>query len=115
MYRANTEAQRRIAATFIDWGIPTSQAILAAKRGAPNLPVIASGGLRSGLDIAKCIALGAIVGGMAGPFLKAAVNSVEAVLEQINITHSEIKISMFGIGADSISALQNTDRLMSNE
>ena len=112
MYRAKTEAQRRIAATFVDWGIPTSQAILAAKRGAPNLPVIASGGLRSGLDIAKCIALGAIIGGMAGPFLKAAVKSVEAVLEQINITHSEIKISMFCIGVGSIADLQNTDRLI---
>ena len=112
MYRAKTEAQRRIAATFVDWGIPTSDAILAAKRGAPDLPIIASGGLRSGLDIAMCIALGAVVGGMAGPFLKAAVKSVEAVLEQINITHSEIKISMFGVGADSITALQNTDRLI---
>lgn len=111
MYRAQTAAQRRVAATFVDWGIPTSQAILAAKQAGPGTPVIASGGLRSGLDLAKCIALGADLGGMAGPFLKAAVNSLEAVLDQIKITQTELRIAMFCIGAGSITALQNTDRL----
>jgi len=112
MYRAQTEVQRRVAATFVDWGIPTSQAILAAKRAGPHTPIIASGGLRSGLDIAKCIALGATAGGMAGPFLKAAVKSVEAVLDQIKITQTELQVAMFCIGATSIKALQNTDRLI---
>jgi isopentenyl-diphosphate delta-isomerase len=111
MYRAQTEAQQRVAATFADWGIPTSQAVLAAKRAAPRIPIIASGGLRTGLDMAKCIALGATLGGMAGPFLKAAVNSLEAVLDQIKITQTELRIAMFCIGAGSITALQNTDRL----
>ncbi len=112
MYRAQTAVQRRIAATFIDWGIPTSEAILAARRAAPELPVIASGGLRSGLDVAKCIALGALVGGMAGPFLKAADDSLQAVLDQIHVTRTELKIAMFCIGAANIAALQNTDRLL---
>ncbi|MCG3206918.1 MAG: Isopentenyl-diphosphate delta-isomerase [Anaerolineae bacterium] len=112
MYRAQTDVQRQIAATFIDWGIPTSQAILAVKNVAPRLPIIASGGLRSGLDIAKCIALGATMGGMAGPFLKAAVQSVAAVVDQITVTQTELKIAMFGIGVDSISALQQTRRLL---
>ncbi len=114
MYRAKTEVQRRIAATFVDWGIPTADALLAAKKSAPGLPVIASGGLRNGLDIAKCIALGALLGGMAGPFLKAATRSLEAVLDEIKITQTELQIAMFGIGADSISALQNTGRLQHN-
>lgn len=112
MYRAQTDVQRQIAATFIDWGIPTSQAIVAVKNVAPRLPIIASGGLRSGLDIAKCIALGATMGGMAGPFLKAAVQSVAAVVDQITVTQTELKIAMFGIGVDSISALQQTRRLL---
>ncbi|MCB0193728.1 MAG: type 2 isopentenyl-diphosphate Delta-isomerase, partial [Anaerolineae bacterium] len=112
MYRAKTEIQRRVAATFVDWGIPTSEAILAAKEaGGAKFPIIASGGLRNGLDIAKCIALGAIMGGMAGPFLKAAVKSLEAVLEQIEITHTELRVAMFCIGAATIEALQNTHRL----
>ncbi|MCB9077504.1 MAG: type 2 isopentenyl-diphosphate Delta-isomerase [Anaerolineaceae bacterium] len=112
MYRAKTEVQRRVAATFVDWGIPTSEAIQAARQaGGANFPVIASGGLRDGLDVAKCIALGANMGGMAGPFLKAAVKSLDAVLEQIQITQTELRVAMFGVGAATIEALQNTDRL----
>lgn len=112
MYRADSEIRRRVAATFVDWGIPTSAALLAAKRVSPDLPTIASGGLRNGLDIAKCIALGAELGGMAGPFLKAAVKSLQAVMDEIEITTTELQIAMFAIGADSISALQTTDRLI---
>lgn len=112
MYRAQSEIRRRVAATFVDWGIPTSEAILAARRVGSNLPIIASGGLRNGLDMAKCIALGASVAGMAGPFLKAAVNSLQAVLDEIEIATTELRIAMFGIGVDSIAGLQNTDRLI---
>lgn len=112
MYRAKSEVRRRVAATFVDWGIPTSEAIVAAKRGGSGLPIIASGGLRNGLDMAKCLALGASVAGMAGPFLKAAVNSVQAVLDEIEIATTELRIAMFGIGVDSIEALQGTERLI---
>lgn len=112
-YRAKTEVRRRVAATFIDWGIPTSEAILAARRGAgPALPVIASGGLRNGLDVAKCIALGATAGGMAGPFLKAAVKSVQAVLDEIEIAAAELRIAMFCAGIGSIERLQGSERLV---
>ena len=112
MYRARSEIQRRVAATFIDWGIPTAEAILAIKRTGANIPIIASGGIRHGLDAAKCIALGATLAGMAGPFLKAAVQSHQAVLDEIEIAHRELRVAMFGIGAASIAALQNTDRLI---
>ena len=112
MYRAKTELQRKVASTFIDWGIPTAEAVLAARRAGPNIPIIASGGLRNGLDLAKSIALGATLGGMAGPFLKAAVNSLEAVLEQVQIVQAELSIAMFCTGAATIAALQHTDRLL---
>lgn len=112
MYRANSEIRRRVAATFVDWGIPTSEAILAAKRAGGSLPIIASGGLRNGLDMAKCIALGATLAGMAGPFLKAAVDSLQAVLDEIEIATTELRVAMFGIGVDSIAGLQQTDRLI---
>lgn len=112
MYRANSEIRRRVAATFVDWGIPTSEAILAAKRAGGSLPIIASGGLRNGLDMAKCIALGATLAGMAGPFLKAAVDSLQAVLDEIEIATTEVRVAMFGIGVDSIAGLQQTDRLI---
>ena len=112
MYRAKSDIRRRVAATFVDWGIPTSEAILAARRAAADLPIIASGGLRNGLDMAKCIALGATLGGMAGPFLKAAVNSLQAVLDEIEIATTELRIAMFAIGVDSLAGLQQTDRLI---
>ncbi len=115
MYRAPSEIHRRVAATFVDWGIPTAESIVAVKDGHPATKIIASGGLRNGLDIAKCIALGAHLGGMAGPFLKAAVKSTEAVLQEIEIAKTELQVAMFAIGAESIVALQTTDRLLKRE
>jgi isopentenyl-diphosphate delta-isomerase len=115
MHRAKSEIRRRVAATFVDWGIPTAEAILAARRVSATLPIIASGGLRNGLDIAKCIPLGATLGGMAGPFLKAAIISLQAVLDEIEITTTELRIAMFAIGVDSIAKLQQTDRLIKSD
>ena len=108
MHRAQTEAQKRLAAAFLDWGIPTADAILNVRRAAPDLIVLASGGLRSGLDIAKCLALGASLGGMAGPFLKAAVQSVELTVQTIQEIVREIRVCMFAAGAGSIEQLQHT-------
>ncbi|NWF68797.1 MAG: type 2 isopentenyl-diphosphate Delta-isomerase [Chloroflexi bacterium] len=110
-HRAPTAFHARVAASFADWGIPTAEAVQYAKQGAPHLPIIASGGLRDGIDIAKCIALGACVGGMAGPFLKAADQSVEAVDQLIRETATQIRIAMLCSGADSIAALQQTPLL----
>jgi isopentenyl-diphosphate delta-isomerase len=78
------------------------------KRAAPHLPIIASGGIRSGIDIAKAIALGASIGGMAGPFLKAATISAEAVAETLEETIRVLRIAMFAAGARDIAALQQT-------
>jgi isopentenyl-diphosphate delta-isomerase len=105
-HRAPTAYHARVAASFADWGIPTSDAVQYAVKGAPNLPVIASGGLRDGIDIAKCIALGATAGGMAGPFLKAADHSIEAVEQLIRETVTQLRISMLCSGAKNISQLQ---------
>jgi isopentenyl-diphosphate Delta-isomerase len=107
MHRAKTESQARLAAAFVDWGIPTSEAILNVHRAAPGLMIIASGGLRSGVDIAKCIALGASMGGMAGPFLKAAARSHEATVQTIEELKREIQVCMFAAGAGDVKALQN--------
>ncbi|NJN43891.1 MAG: hypothetical protein HC806_03590 [Anaerolineae bacterium] len=108
MYRAQTESQKRLAAAFLDWGIPTAEAILNVRRAAPGLTVLASGGLRTGLDIAKSIALGASLGGMAGPFLKAAAESVEMTTQTIEEVKREIRVCMFAAGAGSIEQLQKT-------
>lgn len=108
MHRAQNESQARLAAAFVDWGIPTAEAILNVRRAAPELLVIASGGVRSGVDIAKCIALGANLGGMAGPFLKAAARSPEAVIQTIHEFQREIQVTMFAAGAGNIGQLKST-------
>ena len=108
MHRAKTDSQKRVAAAFMDWGIPTADAIQNVRRAAPRLPVIASGGLRDGVEMAKCLALGAGLCGMAGPFLKAAAVSTEAVTEAIAEVAREIRIAMFAAGAGRIEQLQKT-------
>ncbi len=105
MYRAKSEIQAQLAENFKDWGIPTAEAITQIHHALPNLPIIASGGLRTGLDVAKCIALGASLGGMAGPFLKAAVHSTKAVLEQVHLTQQSIKLTMFATGSLTLDDL----------
>lgn len=110
-HRAPTAFHARVAASFADWGIPTADAVQYAVNAAPHLKVIASGGLRDGIDIAKCIALGAVMGGMAGPFLKAADNSIEAVDQLIRELRAQIRIAMLCSGAQTISQLQNTPLL----
>ena len=108
MYRAKTENQRRLAAAFVDWGIPTAEAILNVRQAAPDLKVFASGGIRSGVDIAKCIALGASLGGMASPFLKAAVRSLEETVDTIEEIRREIQVCTFACGAGNLEELDHT-------
>jgi isopentenyl-diphosphate delta-isomerase len=105
MHRAETEDQQIIASSFVNWGIPTAETLQLVKSAVPDLPILASGGLRNGVEITKCLALGAVMGGMAGPFLKAAVESSEEVVRVINRLKHEIRISMFGAGAKDLEAL----------
>jgi len=105
MHRAETDHQRKIASAFADWGIPTAETIKSVHNAVPNLPIFASGGLHNGVDLSKCIALGAMMGGMAGPFLRAATNSAQAVIDEINRVKKEIQISMFAAGAGDLETL----------
>jgi isopentenyl-diphosphate delta-isomerase len=108
MHRAKTESQKRLAAAFIDWGIPTAEAIINVRKAAPGVKIIASGGLRSGVDVAKCLALGSSLGGMASPFLKAAARSTEDTIQVIRELQREIQVCMFAAGAGNISMLSNS-------
>jgi isopentenyl-diphosphate Delta-isomerase len=105
MHRATDERQARLAAAFVDWGIPTADSILFVRQAAPVLKIIASGGLRTGIDITKCMALGAVLGGMAGPFLKAAVKSIQTTVQTIQEVKREIQVCMFAAGAADLGAL----------
>jgi isopentenyl-diphosphate delta-isomerase len=111
MHRAPDEFTRQLAATFVGWGIPTADSILNARRATPNMTVFASGGLKDGLDIAKCIALGATLGGMAGPFLKAAALSTEKAVEMMKLTKRQIEVTMFAAGAGTLEDLKENKLL----
>jgi isopentenyl-diphosphate delta-isomerase len=108
MFRNGDESGRRIASHFRDWGIPTSAALQAVHSLDLGLPLIASGGLQTGVDMAKCIALGADLCGMAGRLLKAATTSTDAVSEVFAELHKELQIAMFACGAPSIDSLKKT-------
>lgn len=107
MYRAPDEFTRQLAATFVGWGISTADSILNVKKAVPGVTIFASGGLKDGLDIAKCIALGATLGGMAGHFLKAAAISTEKTIETIKLTKRQIEVTMFAAGVQTLEELKS--------
>ncbi len=102
----------RVAEEFRDWGIPTADAVVGCRRGFPDGLVIASGGLRTGLDAAKCLALGADAVGFAAPLLKAAVVSRRAVDERLRGIIEGLRIAMFCIGAATLTDLAGTPHLV---
>jgi isopentenyl-diphosphate Delta-isomerase len=106
-HRAPTAFHARVARAFADWGIPTAEAIKNAYDVIPDKPIIASGGLGDGVDIAKCIALGANLGGLAGSFLKAADKSQENVEELIRELTSQLRIAMLCSGAQNLAELRD--------
>jgi isopentenyl-diphosphate delta-isomerase len=114
-YRAPSERLRRLARSFADWGIPTAESLVAVGQAAPHLPRIASGGIRDGIDVAKCLALGASAAGLASPFLKAAAVSAESVVETIDFLAEELRIAMFCAGASDVAALREPGRLVGSQ
>ncbi len=133
--RTEFETLKNVAEIFKDWGIPTSESILAVKKTMDKLfnlkksnnksknnsvksnetckfVLIASGGIRDGLDIAKAIALGADLVGIALPILKKINISIDACISYIKELELGLKIAMFGIGAKSIEELKNTSFLI---
>ena len=108
MHRAPDEFMRQLAAAFVGWGIPTAESIELVKTAAPGVRIFASGGLRDGIDIAKCIALGATLGGMAGPFLKAAAQSTEAAVDAIRLIVQQLRVTMFAAGAGNLESLRTS-------
>lgn len=105
MHRMKDLRRAAIAAAFRDWGIPTAESIKLVRAAVPNLPIIASGGLRNGVEIAKTIALGASLAGMAGPFLKAAARSQEETVALVEDVITELRIAMFAAGAPDLIRL----------
>lgn len=105
---ARIEAQRaddlEFGAAFANWGIPTPDSIRAVA-SVSGVTVIGSGGIRTGIDVAKAVALGADVVGLAYPFLGAALESADAVVSRIERTVSELRVSMFCAGTRTLADL----------
>jgi isopentenyl-diphosphate Delta-isomerase len=101
-----------VAATFAGWGIPTAECLLAARRIEPRGTLIASGGIRTGLDVVKALALGADLVGVAGPFLRAAADGYDAAFALAREFTQVLRVAMFGLGERTISDLQNTKRVL---
>ncbi len=115
-YRAldqGAEREARVGKTFWDWGIPSPVSVLDL---APlGLPVIASGGVRSGLDVARAVALGAAAAGTAGGLLRAAsIGFAETKTELETLVH-ELRVAMFLTGSQDLGALARAPYVVTGE
>jgi isopentenyl-diphosphate delta-isomerase len=103
--RAARSGQRPDTA-FADWGIPTGEAVAAVRQALPEIELIASGGIRTGVDMAKAIALGADLAALGQPLLAAALESADKVVESLAGVIHEIKVSMLCVGAKDLAELR---------
>lgn len=105
LHRLTSPADREVAASFRDWGIPTAASIRMVRETDATITLLASGGLRTGTDIAKAIALGANAATMATPILRAALESPEALESRIRLLRRQLTITMFLTASPDIRAL----------
>jgi len=107
-FRQPNDTGRRVAGAFADWGLPTTECIREVRAALPDVTLIASGGVRSGVDVAKAIALGADLAGTARPALFDAIHErgAEAVIEGLGAFIRELRVAMFCSGCADLQALR---------
>jgi isopentenyl-diphosphate delta-isomerase len=105
----------RVAAAFAGWGIPSAVALSQARAAAPTAVILASGGVRSGLDLAVASALGADLVGAAGPFLRAAAAGPQACIDLATEWIEVLRIAMFCTGSADLAALRSDGRLVRHD
>jgi len=109
--RTEDDLRRNAAEAFNNWGLPTKDCIVSVRSKLPQAPIVASGGMKTGVDAAKALTIGANIVGFARTLLHAATESVEDVLKVMEQIEFELKMTMFGIGASNVEALKNTNRV----
>ncbi|MCW3133022.1 MAG: type 2 isopentenyl-diphosphate Delta-isomerase [Methanophagales archaeon] len=121
IYRAKAEGDElgvRLGHLFgWDWGIPTVESIVECSALPFSMPIIATGGIRNGLDVAKSIALGADLCSAALPFLKSALKNVNAgkVIEKIKEMGEELKVAMFLTGCKTVEELKEAEVIITGK
>ncbi|MFV9506839.1 MAG: type 2 isopentenyl-diphosphate Delta-isomerase [Oscillochloridaceae bacterium umkhey_bin13] len=107
-FRQPNDQGRRVAGAFADWGLPTTECVREVRAALPDATIIASGGVRSGVDVAKAIALGADLAGTAKPALVSAIDErgSEAVVEGLSSFIRELRVAMFCSGCADMAALR---------
>jgi len=111
-YRHQNPAHHQSGILFQDWGIPTPLALQSIRAAVPSATLIASGGIRSGLDMAKSVILGASMAGLAKPFLDAAMKSTGEVRAVIQRLRREFTTAMFLLGVATIADLKGRGDLI---
>ncbi|MBV8726797.1 MAG: type 2 isopentenyl-diphosphate Delta-isomerase, partial [Candidatus Eremiobacteraeota bacterium] len=110
-HRLSEPWRARVAAAFATWGVPTAECLIAAREAAPSRMIFASGGIRDGIDVAKAIALGADLVGIAAPFLRAATDGEEAANQCAREIVETLRIAMFSVGARTLPDLRSSAHL----
>jgi isopentenyl-diphosphate Delta-isomerase len=105
--RSGDPARERVAEAFGDWGYATPRATAALRAALPEVPLVASGGIRNGVHVAKALALGADLAGLALPFLRAADESDAAVAALIDELVTALRIALFATGSRSVADLRD--------
>ena len=104
----NNKLHARGAKTFWDWGIPTPTSIVETGEATKwEIPIIATGGIRNGLDIARAIALGATCAGIAHTLLDPAIKGSEHTLFETDAIIKELRAAMFLVGADNVTKMKD--------
>ncbi|MDO4642564.1 MAG: type 2 isopentenyl-diphosphate Delta-isomerase [Cardiobacteriaceae bacterium] len=98
--------------TFQDWGLTTVESLRLNRRAHPDVTLIASGGIRNGIDMAKAVLLGAQLCGIAAPFLSAAQQSAQAVIQIIDQLAREYRTALFLLGCRDNAALRDNHHLL---
>lgn len=104
--RAASARAKAIAAPFRDWGIPTARAITDVRAACPSATLIASGGLKDGLDVARSIRLGADLAGFAGGILEAALDGAPALADRLGVLVEQLRIACFCTGSRNLAELR---------
>lgn len=110
--RARDPVRQRAGQTFGAWGIPTAECLRALRDDPPGVPVLASGGIRDGVEVAKAIALGAAAAGVGAGALSGAAASEDDAVRYVESVIFELRVAMFGIGARTVGELAATDALV---